>query len=154
MEIFDGQRFASTCARCLCLLPLLSLGACSQHEVDGLVEGILALFMVMMVVVVVGMIISTIYMVFSIVIVVMNFVRPNRFTMVAGFVIGGLDLLTLLGSVGFFVSIMVDQESFNSEGEILPMIIWTAISAIIGGVKVASGVYAKRKLYDAQPPEA
>ena len=125
------------------------LTACSQSEIDRFLETVLMVFLAMLLVSIVAMIITALYMLFSIYIVVMNVVRPSRFTMVTGFVIGGLDLLTLMGSAGIFFSFIASAEGVGVEGELLPLVAWSLVSAIIGGVKIASSVYAKGKLYPA-----
>ncbi|MDP2311008.1 MAG: hypothetical protein Q8P18_33620 [Pseudomonadota bacterium] len=138
------------------IAPLLLLSSCSAAERDEFFEDLALIIIFAMVVAAVMAFIGLVLVVVQLVTIVLNFVRPSVWSMVAGYVFAGLQVLSVFGSI-----LMMTSTLSGAEGDppVDPDAMVTAIATLFGSVGfgallAGSSYYAQRKLADAKAPPA
>ncbi len=150
------DRIAQWACALLATAPLwLFLSGCTDAQMERFANAMLALLAIILVVMIVGLIISALWTIFGLVVTILNFTRPSRWTMVTGFLLGGLEVLGSMFTAAAAVQVALEGGAAGgaASGDGLMSMIGAMIFGLIfGGVKIASSVYALRKLNAADLP--
>lgn len=134
------------------LLGVLLLSGCSKEAGDAFFEAFAQIIIIAMIIAFIGFILALVMMAVHLTVIVLNFARPSRVTMVSGYVLGGLHGFSMLGGVAYQLSTLAEA---NPEAPSMPLgqaAFGFGSSLVFTALLLGSSYYAQRTLTPTPPP--